>query len=387
MEELIQIGYTITGFTIVVLLLKRDQARQTKYAILLLLLWFSRFLALYLKSNVDLYEFPFLVVFDQSLLLLDGVFLFWYVKSLNSTQKIATQLFQLIPFFISFALSIFTFIYVDTNVLVEQYLQINANRDLGISDPVDSSTIVFLSLVILINVFFVFKSIRLLRSYKELLLNNISNLLDIQVYWLNNLIYFLLLFSFIPLVLFSISYIFQTPQFDFAEKLLLVGLLVSSIFFSLNIITQKYLDQNLLLQPNDISVHADNSVNSVKDDKGNKEKDEEISRIFATLTEYMIKNEAFKNEKLSLQSLAQQIDIKPAKLSVAINTMNKTNFHEYINSYRIEAIKNELYESNDQIIIIAYRNGFNSKSTFNTAFKKHTEMTPSQYRKASQTNK
>ena len=64
--------------------------------------------------------------------------------------------------------------------------------------------------------------------------------------------------------------------------------------------------------------------------------------------------------------------------------MNMT-FNEYINSYRINEIKNiiKLPEYQEvKISSLAFDYGFNSISSFNTAFKKFTDLTPSQYKKA-----
>ncbi len=373
MEHLFQIGFSITGFTAIVLFIKNEDNRPSTYAILLLSLWFLRFLALYLKDKVDLYDFPFLIVFDQTLLLLDGVLFYWYVRSLNNLQKLKTQIVQIIPFLIAFGLSIIILLSGETTELVDQYYEIYALRNAGEAEAIGADIVIFLSLVLLINGFFVYKSIGLLSKYRILLTNNFSNLLNLKISWLKKLTYFWLAFSFIPLVIFSISYIFRPIQFDFFELTFLLGLWATSVFFSINVITQQYSNETTLIKPSNTS--------------SKNESDEEIDQIFTTLTEYMKKNEPFKDEKLTLQSLASQLDLKPAKLSVAINTKNGTNFHEYINRYRVEAVKKELNNTAEQIIIIAYRNGFNSKSTFNSAFKKMTGITPSQYRKASDPSK
>lgn len=56
------------------------------------------------------------------------------------------------------------------------------------------------------------------------------------------------------------------------------------------------------------------------------------------------------------------------------------NFYDLINTYRIEAIKQQLLTSDEQIIQLAYQNGFKSKSTFNKIFKEKTGMTPKAYK-------
>ena len=68
-------------------------------------------------------------------------------------------------------------------------------------------------------------------------------------------------------------------------------------------------------------------------------------------------------------------------LSHVINASFNQNFRDFINSYRIEESKSRLVQDDMNILNIAYEVGFNSKSAFNTAFKKFTGMTPKEYRK------
>jgi len=81
---------------------------------------------------------------------------------------------------------------------------------------------------------------------------------------------------------------------------------------------------------------------------------------------------------------AEKVSIPPYHLSQVINTCFNQNFFDFINSYRIKDSRRLLSEQDPDkktIIEILYETGFNSKSVFNTAFKKHTGMTPSQFRK------
>lgn len=92
----------------------------------------------------------------------------------------------------------------------------------------------------------------------------------------------------------------------------------------------------------------------------------------------------YKDEELSLQSLAEKLSIPPRELSQVINERLDMNYSNFINSYRIEEAKNLLFapgENDHSILDIAYEVGFNSKAVFNRAFKKFTGMTPSQFRK------
>jgi TolB-like protein/AraC-like DNA-binding protein/Tfp pilus assembly protein PilF len=97
------------------------------------------------------------------------------------------------------------------------------------------------------------------------------------------------------------------------------------------------------------------------------------------LMEHVVQNEAFLDANLTLRSLANQIDLHPNKLSWLINELHEQNFNQFINNYRIEHFKKlAVNPDNSQFSILglAYESGFNSKTVFNTYFKKATGQTP-----------
>jgi YesN/AraC family two-component response regulator len=87
-------------------------------------------------------------------------------------------------------------------------------------------------------------------------------------------------------------------------------------------------------------------------------------------------------EGLSLNKLSQMLSISTHQLSELLNEYLKTNFNNYINSYRVEYAKSLLLKDlNKSVLEIAFETGFNSKTSFYDAFSKFTGMTPVKYRK------
>ena len=87
---------------------------------------------------------------------------------------------------------------------------------------------------------------------------------------------------------------------------------------------------------------------------------------------------------MTLEQLAGQLSIRPKMLSQVINESLQQNFFDFINRYRIEAAKKLLTNPADKkitVLEVLYEVGFNSKSSFNTIFKKHTGLTPSEFKK------
>ena len=108
------------------------------------------------------------------------------------------------------------------------------------------------------------------------------------------------------------------------------------------------------------------------------------SPFLERLQRFMDESKPYLYSNLTVEQLARQLQVSPRELSRAINQGLKQNFFEFVSSYRIDEAKRRLddTQNNDTILQIMYDAGFNSKSVFNSAFKRATGMTPSQYRAA-----
>jgi len=110
----------------------------------------------------------------------------------------------------------------------------------------------------------------------------------------------------------------------------------------------------------------------------------EIEEKIKTLETFMSEEESFLDAELTIQNLALQIGFPQKELSTLINQHLGKHFFDFINEYRIQKAKSILEnpESKEVTVLeILYQVGFNSKSSFNTAFKKQCQLTPIEYRK------
>jgi AraC-like DNA-binding protein len=111
-----------------------------------------------------------------------------------------------------------------------------------------------------------------------------------------------------------------------------------------------------------------------------KEYKEELLR----LKQYLIEEKPFLNPSLTIQDISSEIGIPTRELSVLINHRLGQHFYDFVNTYRIESameILKDVTKRKVTILEILYEVGFNSKSSFNTAFKKHTGNTSTFYSK------
>jgi len=110
----------------------------------------------------------------------------------------------------------------------------------------------------------------------------------------------------------------------------------------------------------------------------------EIQKHVNQLTQYMSTEKPYLIPSLTIEDVSQKLSIPTWQLSQVINSTFKQNFFNFINRYRIEEVKQQLKKkssSKKTILEILYEAGFNSKSTFNQVFKKHTGMTPSEFKR------
>lgn len=99
--------------------------------------------------------------------------------------------------------------------------------------------------------------------------------------------------------------------------------------------------------------------------------------------EVMDTQEPFLKPDLKLQELAVLTDLTPRELSSLLNAEAGVHFFDFVNGYRIERAKSLLLEDTEMSVTeVMMATGFNSKSSFNTAFRKFAKTTPSAFRKA-----
>jgi AraC-like DNA-binding protein len=112
--------------------------------------------------------------------------------------------------------------------------------------------------------------------------------------------------------------------------------------------------------------------------------DDELDRFKVRLNQLMDQEKPYLDSELNLLKLAELLQLTSHQLSYVINTGFNENFFQFINKYRVEKAKELLLNEKMNklsILGIAFESGFNSKTSFNTTFKKITGQTPSEFKK------
>lgn len=214
--------------------------------------------------------------------------------------------------------------------------------------------------------FYLWQSWRLTQRYQSLLKNEYSALEGKSLRWLYLMIGS---FSFVVLITALQNAIrFYVPNFLSLAQLM-VFLVV--LLFATRLVLQFMDHQSLafLVEP----ATAERSIPS-----------KDWTRAKERLLAFMEEQEPHLDPDLSLAGLAERLDTDARSLSQLINQGFEQSFFDFINSQRIDYACQRLRTTTSKernVTEIMYESGFNSKSSFNTAFKKYTQMTPSQYRK------
>lgn len=188
-----------------------------------------------------------------------------------------------------------------------------------------------------------------------------------RVKWIRDLFYLFVLFLFTLISLFVYSVL--AGHYDPISNYFYT--IISSII--IYVIAYKLITNRELVNPNFIQKY--NSYKSTQLD--------DSSKYLEKLDTLMNKSQLFLNPDLTLKSLADEMGLTSNQLSKLINQNFKKSFNDYINEFRVKdfIVKvNDPKYKNLTIYAISLEVGFNSKSSFNSAFKKATGKTPSEYK-------
>jgi len=372
------------------LLSKKNSNRVANFLLVGIIALFSYYMLIKILCGTKLIlNYPHFAQTYRPLPFLIWALFYFYIKAMTN-PNFRFQLkngIHLTPFLV-YTLFLLSFFLSNTSVKIE-----------AASTPLPTHYILAVVLQTILLLLYLIQSYRILRDHQRHIQDLFANIEKVKLVWLK---YLLTVFGIIWVAAFIkfISGIVYTA--DFVMPPILLCLAIYGIgFYALK---QPEIFKNIKIdtfhtEPE--NEHTDPSVDDFGEKSQSAEqllnvnrhlkykysslKPRDLSAYGQKLIEYIKKDKPYADNELKLQDIASYLGLPPYQLSQVINTELKTNFYSLINKYRIEEAKRLLIDPDKQhlnILEIAFETGFNSKSAFNTAFKKNTTITPSQYKQS-----
>ena len=296
-----------------------------------------------------------------------GPLLYLYTKAVTSKEfrLLAKDGLHILPFAFIFCMIL----------ILYQFQSYDAKLELLKTDIFDvtSFTIYFLSMQV-VTLTYLLMALQIVRKKNKNLKSYFSSIEKINFEWLKLVVTAFCVMWIIDIINWSM-YLLNVSTRISIELLGFISLLINFIFANLLIL------KSLRLPQIEVGRESGNGRHKYENSPLT---DQEKINILSRLENLMLNEKLYLNPSLNLGETASHLNIASRYLSQVINELKEQNFYDYVNSYRIAEAKRLLTDPNhnsDKIISVQLDCGFNSKSVFNTVFKKSTGVTPSEYRR------
>jgi len=350
-------GISIALFISALLLVKKNKSKADYFLILWMILNAIHLSFHYLLFSETIYDYPHLLGIQFPMPLLHGVLLYYYVASVTNqfpkTKIVALihllptigVLLFLIPFFLSTA---------------PEKIEVFKSEGKGY----ETFQTILVASIFLSGIIYVIWSSLLLRKHKKQIRDQFSSLEEINLKWLQFLVY-------------GLGAVWLLVIFTQNDNLIFIGASVFVIFVGFFGIQQK----NIFNTVDASSIPSQTKTNKEKYASSGLSQDQS-EKLFVDLNQLIENKAVYKQQELSIGDLAKMLNTHPNYLSQIINKKTGRSFYDFINTFRVEACKKMMEDPESKkftLLSLAYESGFNSKSSFNRYFKKSTGLTPTQY--------
>ncbi|MGC6432398.1 MAG: helix-turn-helix domain-containing protein [Jejuia sp.] len=316
-------------------------------------------------------DIMFFVPFMQILLI--GPVVYFYTKSLlNPIFKISrNDWIHFIPAILYGIYSLVVFI-TDKLVLDEYYFYAN-QKDKDLADWYQTAGIISMT-------FYLVLSLKDYGNYKKLIFEKVSYADTILFAWIRNF-----MIAFLGLIILRVLLFIINPEWGNFGNQFWYYLCFSCVFYyvAFNGYTHAVKASILSEEENvQLSIFEENIEKTNNISEKPQLLESEILEWKTKLEVLISKEHIYKKSTLTLLDVAKKLNTTSKMISTVVNTGFNMNFNDFINHYRVEAVIDQLKrgEQNSKTLLgIAIDCGFNSKATFNRAFKKHTSLSPKDY--------
>jgi len=375
MKLLLVAGIVLTLLLLSLIVSKKEKQTSDQYLIVFLCFVTLKQSYFYLET-FSLVQNSYWMLLGRGVYLLDAPLFFLYIFNLLTSKKLSLKLFTILIF--PFAAFFIHFLYYYFFILDDADLQMQSGL-LVIDGVISISWLAFAGMFMIIEPAYLFWFYVLLTRYRKGLLNDISNQDRMQIGWLYLLFY---LSVFITVILVPMSTLtigtgwFSTDVIQFAVQageVVFLFVLGYYGFKHTNVFVDYSYDDERSEKPKN-SGYQKSGLSATK-----------AKAYHQELLTFMETEKPYLNGELKASELAKFLGITPNHLSQVLNKIQSQNFFDFVNSYRIREVIRKMEDpkySHYTLLALALDSGFNSKTSFNTIFKKSMNQTPSSYYKA-----
>ncbi len=395
--------FFVHGLVYAILLFRKGIKNETVYdkwlafflllCILFICPWMLGFAGWY-NGNVCLEcrNFLFYMPLQQTLLM--GPIIYFYVQSfLNPSFKFGKkEWLHLLPALL-YNFWILTVAVIDNVVLKKYYLMDGQN------DPDFNNWYIVLGLMSLL--VYLVLSFKYYQRYKSIIYQELSFADAVTYKWERNFLIAFFLYFLSSLVvgllnLFNANIDYQSAWWYYL-LFAIIFYYIAITGYSNSIITKAKFQLAFLQYQMPLSLPTNFPQEVITEDVGFEEiiteKEQQTAKIQeptnqglnewkTKVLQAIVTEKMYQNPELTLTDLSKHLATNPSLLSKIINQGFEMNFNDLINYYRVEEVKEKLQNADNAnltIMSLAYDAGFNSKATFNRAFKKVTGKTPKEF--------
>lgn len=336
-----------------------------------------------------LYFIPFMQVF------LIGPVVYFYTKTLlNGDYKLTSvDYYHFLPAALYSVYNLVVFV-TDKLILDEFYFYADG-RDKDLANWYQATGLISMTLYLLL-------SLRFYSTYKKLVYQEVSYAESILFKWVRNFMW-----AFLGLILLRVLFFIFNPNWGQFGSQFWYYLSFSCVFTYVAIMGYSHLKEYTSITEAGLKVYnvfTENHHSSyvevynapIDDDKlqsspslatktaekNNSLSEEELDHWKDMVQSLMLDERLFENPRLTLADLAEGLNTNTKLISTVVNRGFQMNFNDYVNQFRIDAVKNKILEGEhlkQTLLGVALESGFNSKATFNRAFRKITAQSPKEY--------
>ncbi|MBV7268717.1 AraC family transcriptional regulator [Winogradskyella sp. WHY3] len=342
----------------------------------LLLFLYAMYIVPYMLGYANWYskkitrEILFFVPFMQVLLI--GPVVYFYTKSLLNTgfRLLRKDYIHFTPAILYATYSLIVFI-TDKLILDKFYFYADG-RDKDLANWYQAAGLVSMS-------FYLVLSLRYYFDYKKLLFDKVSYADMLLFKWIRNF-----MIAFLSILVLRVLFFILNPDWGEFGNQFWHYIAFSFIFYYITITGYSNIIKQITLSSEKLKVVNvfDDDISVLKNTANTNYNEKDITLWKDRLSNLMIEKRIFENPRLTLSDVAKELNTTTKMISSVVNSGFNMNFNDFVNHYRIEALKEKLSkgeQTKSTLLGIALDCGFNSKATFNRAFKKSTSLSPKDY--------